>query len=87
MLDLNSFMNLKIYESKDLVFDYARFEVKSMFYSPGKGFDMINLSIFFKTHKFLCPRCQKRYTSINGNGNMQTTTYIYIKLTESQNIY
>lgn len=47
MLDLDSFMNLKICESKDLVFDYAHFEVKSMFYSPGKGFDMINLSIFF----------------------------------------
>lgn len=48
MLDLDSFMNLKIYESKDLVFDYAHFEVKSISYSPGKGFNMRNLSIFLK---------------------------------------
>lgn len=42
---------------------------------------------FFETHKFLSLGCQKRYTSINSNGNMQATTYIYIKLTESHKVF
>ena len=65
-------MNLKIYGSKDLVFDYAR--------------DMRNLSIFLKLTNS-CLGCQKRYTSINSNSNMPATTYIYIKLTESHKVF